>query len=582
MQKNWIGRSEGADVDFPVAMPMKTELEKNSPPVASDMLIKVFTTRPDTLFGATYMVLAPEHPLLNQIISKEQKSAVEKYVELSKGKSELERTALEKVKTGEFTGGYAINPATKTRIPIWIADYVLSTYGTGAIMAVPAHDQRDFDFAKKYELPIVKVINDEGDKTLPYVRDGRLMNSGKYDTVSSPTARPQMIKEFGTAKVQYKLRDWLISRQRYWGAPIPIIYCEKCGMQPVPEKHLPVDLPDDVDFRPTGEPPLARSKKFNEVTCPKCDGPATRDHDTMDTFVDSSWYYFRFTDPHNDQAFADKAKMKEWLPVDTYVGGAEHAVMHLLYARFVTKALSDLRFVTFDEPFLKLRNQGLILGPDGEKMSKSRGNVINPDEVIAEFGADAFRMYEMFMGPLEEAKPWNTNSIVGLKRFLDKVWRYQQVFEAGPDNSHIHKLIKKVTSDIENFKFNTAIAAFMGFLNENKKMSKANWETFLIILAPFAPHITEELWALLGNTDSIHKQQWPSFDEKSTHDAMVQIVVQINGKRKGVISAVPGLKEEESKKLIDNSELFTKLDLKNKKIIKVIFVEDKLVNFVVE
>ncbi|MEJ0021386.1 MAG: leucine--tRNA ligase [Candidatus Doudnabacteria bacterium] len=540
MQKNWIGRSEGAEIEF--------ELENGKEK------IKVFTTRPDTLFGATYMVLSPEHSLLPQITTADRKKAVNEYIEKTKAKSELERTALEKVKTGEFTGAFAINPATKEKIPVWIADYVLATYGTGAIMAVPAHDERDRQFAEKYDIPIA-------DKPLMPI--------------------PEAIKKFGTKKIQYKLRDWLISRQRYWGAPIPIIYCDKCGMSPVPDEDLPVKLPDDVDFIPTGESPLARSKKFNDVKCPKCEGPARRDHDTMDTFVDSSWYFFRFADPHNDKSFADKKKMKEWLPVDTYVGGAEHAVLHLMYARFFTKALFDLGYVNFEEPFIKLRNQGLILGPDGEKMSKSRGNVINPDEVIEQFGADAFRMYEMFLGPLEDAKPWQTNGIVGVKRFLDKVWRYQQVFEAGTDNKQINKLTKKITSDIENFKFNTAVASFMEFLNENKQLSKENWETFLILLAPFAPHMTEDLWHQLKHKESIHTQSWPKYNEKLTKEETVTVVVQVLGRVRASLAFSSGASQSEVKeKALADANV--KRHLEGKEIVKEIFVQDKLINFVVE
>jgi leucyl-tRNA synthetase len=590
MQKNWIGKSEGAQIKFKISN-FKFEIE-------------VFTTRPDTLYGATYMVLAPEHLLVDQITTQEQKKVVEKYIEATKKKTELQRTALEKDKTGVFTGAYAVNPATKEKIPVWIADYVLATYGTGAIMAVPAHDERDFEFAKKYDLPMKqvikppKIINAITDASpspdgifgvLPadlesdcWTGDGTLINSDGYDGMESEKIRKKMAEAFGVIKVQYKLRDWLISRQRYWGAPIPIIYCDKCGMQPVPEKDLPVELPDDVDFRPTGESPLARSKKFNQVKCPKCDGPATRDHDTMDTFVDSSWYFFRFTDPHNDKEPVDRKKVHAWMPVDVYVGGAEHAVLHLLYARFFTKACHDLGFIDFEEPFLKLRNQGLILGPDGEKMSKSRGNVINPDDVIAQFGADAFRMYEMFMGPLEEAKPWQTNGIVGVRRFLDKVGRFAPHSGLDPRSSpKIHKLIKKITADIENFKFNTAVAAFMEFLNENKQMSKENWESFLILLAPFAPHITEELWHQLGHEDSIHLQKWPKFDENLTKEDTATIVVQVLGRVRASLELPAGTLQAEvkAKALADAN---VKKHLHGKEIVKEIFVQDKLINFVVK
>ena len=574
MQKNWIGRSEGAEIDFAVE--------------GQELNIKVFTTRPDTLFGATYIVLAPEHPLVMQITTPEQKGFVSSYIEGTKKKTELQRTQLDK-KSGVFTGAYAINPATEEIIPVWIADYVLATYGTGAIMAVPAHDERDQQFAGKFNLLIKSVLTD----------DGKLIDSGKYDGLAWEEAKKKITKDFGTAKVQYKLRDWLVSRQRYWGAPIPIIYCDKparpddsgrsggCGMQPVPEQDLPVKLPTDVDFLPTGESPIARSKTFHVVKCPNCGADAKRDSDTMDTFVDSSWYFFRFTDPHNDKEFASVQMIKQWLPVDTYVGGAEHAVLHLLYARFFSKALSDMGLINYgnvatgDEPFAKLRNQGLIMGPDGEKMSKSRGNVVNPDEVLAEFGADAFRMYEMFMGPLEDSKPWATKGIVGVRRFLDKVWRHQHAAVFGTDKPAIHKLIKKITSDIGQFKFNTAIAAFMEFLNQNKDMSKQNWETLLILLAPFAPHMTEELWSGLGHNDSIHKQAWPKHDEKLTIDDMATVGVQILGRMRASVQVSRGSVEGVVKELALADENVKK-HLAGKPVAKVIFVTDKVINFVVK
>jgi len=583
-----------------------------------ELSIKVFTTRPDTIFGATYIVLAPEHPLVEQITMLEQKNYVINYVIKAKEKTELQRTALEKEKTGVFTGAFAINPATKEHIPIWIADYVIMNYGTGAIMAVPAHDERDFEFAKKYKLPIKQVVQplnhpalDAGSnpKKTPdharggneepelFVGEGKIINSGKFNGLKSDKAISKMTEEFGKLKVQYKLRDWLVSRQRYWGAPIPIVYCDQCGMQVVAEKDLPVLLPTDVDFKPTGESPLTRSKEFNKnIKCPKCGGLAKRDADTMDTFVDSSWYFFRFTDPFNKKEFAGKKEISTWLPVDLYVGGAEHAVMHLLYARFFNKALFDLGYLCFSEPFIKLRNQGLILGPDGEKMSKSRGNVINPDEVIAEFGADVFRMYEMFMGPLEDAKPWDTKSIIGVRRFLDRVGKqlFNHHFEYDEksllnesegishyvrDGNNIHKLIKKVTEDIEQFKFNTAIAAFMEFLNKNENLSKQDWETFLKLLAPFAPHITEELWHDLGNKESIHLADWPKFDPKKTKDDTVVIAVQILGRLRGTIVMDAGAKEGDVKAAALRDEKVKK-HLEGKEIVKVIIVPDKLINFV--
>ena len=554
--------------------------------------IKVFTTRPDTLFGATYMVLAPEHPLVVQITTRDQRQEVESYIEAAKKKTELQRTALEKDKSGVFTGAYAINPATNEKIPVWIADYVLGSYGTGAIMAVPAHDERDFEFAKKYGLGIKEVVNPKPgagliEKVIEafegirlFTGEGILVNSGEFTSLESWEARNVMAEKFGKTKVQYKLRDWLISRQRYWGAPIPIIYCDKCGQQAVPEKDLPVLLPTDVDFLPTGESPIARSKTFHQVKCPNCGGEAKRDSDTMDTFVDSSWYFFRFTDPHDEKQFASKEMTQKWLPVDTYVGGAEHAVLHLLYARFFTKVLRDLGYINFGEPFKQLKNQGLILAPDGEKMSKSKGNVINPDDIVAEYGADAFRMYEMFMGPFDDVKPWSTQGVIGVRRFLDRVAKLEA--SSVTDSNDLHKLIKKITHDIHDFKFNTSVAAFMEYLNNHKELSKHDLEVYLLLLAPFAPHLAEELWYNLGHNDSIHSQPWPQYDEKLAKDDTVEFVVQINGKKKGTIMIPAGLEGKDAKQHVDSSELFAKLGLADKKFEKVVFVKDKLVNFVIK
>ncbi len=532
--------------------------------------IKVFTTRPDTIFGATYMVLAPEHPLVQNLKSAIKNwEEVEKYLEQAKGKTDLQRSALEKEKTGvELKGIKAINPATGEQIPIWIADYVLMGYGTGAIMAVPAHDERDRQFAEKYRLPIV-------DKPLVPIEEA--------------------IKKYGNAVTKYKLRDWLVSRQRYWGAPIPIIYCKTCGQQAVPEKDLPVKLPTDTDFRPTGESPLKRSKKFSKVICPNCKEPAERDYDTMDTFVDSSWYFLRYIDPKNKSKFASPDKIKKWMPVDTYVGGAEHAVLHLLYSRFFTKALRDLGYLNFGEPFIKLKNQGLILGPDGEKMSKSRGNVINPDDVIKEHGADSLRMYEMFMGPLEDAKPWQTNGIVGVRRFLDRVWNWvnekytvssKQNTESDNVQRALHKLIKKITEDIQNFSFNTSISAFMEFYNQVKDepTSKTSLKTFLILLYPFAPHISEELNQVLQPVGknrgrglsvlSLQLEKWPSYNAKLIIDETVEIVVQVNGKVKGKLTVANNSDQVtvsgEAKKLVGIDQ-----------VKREVFVPNRLINFVV-
>ncbi len=582
MQRNWIGKSEGALVSFSIVDSKKT--------------VEVFTTRPDTLFGATYLVLAPEHELVEELREKITNiKEVESYIKITQKKSELQRTSLEKEKTGiELKGVTAINPATQKPIPVWIADYVLGTYGTGAIMAVPAHDTRDFEFAKKYKLPIVQVVAInavQGSLKEAATGEGVVINSGSYDGLKTAEAKLKMSKVFGKTKVQYKLRDWLVSRQRYWGAPIPMIYCDKCGMLPVPEKDLPVLLPQDVDFKPTGESPLVRSKKFHKVNCPKCKSPARRDSDTMDTFVDSSWYYIRFADPKNKKAFTDKKSIQEWLPVDLYVGGAEHAVMHLLYARFFAKVLHDLKFVTFKEPFVKLRNQGLILGPDGEKMSKSKGNVVNPDEVIAQYGADTLRIYEMFMGPLEDSKPWDTKGIVGVRRFLERVWslgeqitkqKNKKNTESEKSQKELHKLIKKVTEDTESFRFNTAISAFMSFLNEMKDetLSTTSFTDFLKLLYPYAPHISEELYLMLGGKQSLQLQAWPEFDPKKIIDSTVDLIIQVNGKVKDKVS----LPVNSADQVVEAAVLALpkiKTLLAGGKPKRIIIVKNKLVNIVI-
>ncbi|HVY67520.1 MAG TPA: leucine--tRNA ligase [Patescibacteria group bacterium] len=594
MQRNWIGKSAGAEIDFEISG------QKNSH-------IKVFTTRPDTIFGATYLVLAPEHPAISnlkyQISNWEE---VQNYIEAAKKKSELQRTQLEKEKTGvELKGIKAINPASKEEIPVWIADYVITGYGTGAIMAVPAHDERDWAFAKKFDLPIRQAVEAKplpnegkaGESLQAAVTDyGMLVNSGEFNGLASKDAILKIANKYGKLTTKYKLRDWLVSRQRYWGAPIPIIYCEKCGMQPVPEKDLPVKLPADVDFRPTGESPLKRSKSFKKVVCPKCKGKAERDYDTMDTFVDSSWYFLRYADPKNKSKFAAAKKMEKWVPVDFYVGGAEHAVLHLLYARFFTKALRDFGYLKFNEPFLELRNQGLILGPDGEKMSKSRGNVINPDDVVRDYGADSLRMYEMFMGPLEDAKPWQTNGIVGIRRFLDRVWQWAQNssrFQVSGSKARaalgsdkvqraLHKLIKKITEDIEGFRFNTAISAFMEFHNEVKDeaISPAALRTFLILLYPFAPHLAEELHWSLGGKKSLQLEKWPAFDAAKIAESTAEIVVQVNGKVRGKIKVAHGASQAaavaEAEKLAP-----VKQALAGQAAKRIIYVSNRLLNLVI-
>ena len=519
-QRNWIGRSEGALIKFKI--------------YRSDASIEVFTTRPDTLFGATYLVLAPEPPLLRQGFAGqalENQKEVDAYIATAKNKTDLERQEEVKEKTGvELKGVKAINPATNEEIPIYVADYVLGGYGTGAIMAVPAHDERDLEFAKKFKLPIVD----------------RPLVDGKEITQ----------KVGGRMVKMYKLRDWLISRQRYWGAPIPIVYDPEGKAHPIPEEHLPWLLPTDVDWfsavggsasggKPTGISPLSQSKELLGRT-ERIFGKGWRPEvDTMDTFVCSSWYYFRFADPHNDKEFASAEKIKQWLPVDLYVGGAEHTVLHLLYARFFAKALHRFGIVDFNEPFLKLRHQGIVLAEDGRKMSKRWNNVINPDDVVAEYGADTTRLYEMFMGPLEQMKPWNSKNIVGVRRFLDRVWRLEPGAEGG---ASMDATIKKVTEDIEALKFNTSISELMIALNKFEKSNpaRAAYEIFLQLLAPFAPHITEELWQRLGREYSIHASPWPSYDPAKLAQAVVVIAVQVNGKVRGSIELAASTTEEEA------------------------------------
>ncbi len=754
-QKNWIGRSGGALIKFPIVIPSEAEGSKqldSSTPLCSaqngKMVLEVFTTRLDTIYGCTYCVIAPEHKLIADYKSQiKNYGEVEKYLIAAQNKTELERMEM-KNKTGvEIKGIKAINPFTNEEVPIFIADYVLGHYGTGAVMAVPAHDERDFEFAKKYNLLIKEVVIplnkdiigvgaliklkngkflfqerdkntelnpemivpfggaietnescsdalkrelkeeidlklDDNNKTFvigkfasknfpgkyisifyidnidensinikegknlikatledalknikvtdftkeviiyfknhsnfAFAENGFLVNSEKYSGMTSQKAREEMVKwleenNLGGRKINYKIRDWLVSRQRYWGAPIPIIYCDKCGTVPVPEKDLPVVLPDDVDFNPTGESPLVKSKKFHDVKCPKCGGKARRESDTMDTFICSSWYYFRYADPKNEKGFADKEKIKKWLPVDLYVGGAEHTVLHLLYARFFTKALHKLGYIYFDEPFLKLRHQGIILGEDNFKMSKSRGNVINPDKVIGEYGADALRMFEMFMGPLEDMKPWNTKGIVGISRFLNKVWGLQGKIIVGDSkdsaqisNSQflisnqnpkskiqnpkidalIHKTIKKITDDIENLKFNTAISSLMILINElekQKSLEIRDWKLVILLLSPFAPHISEELWQKLGHKESIFKEKWPGYDPALIKNEEIDLVIQVNGRVRDIIKSNADISEDEAKKMAMESQK-VKAFTNRKEFKKVIFVKGKLINIVV-
>lgn len=582
MQRNWIGKSEGALLDFVV----QGQTEK----------ITVFTTRPDTLMGVTYLVLAPEHDLVSKITTAEKKIEVEKYIQATKLKTELERQE-NKQKTGVFTGATVIHPITKNEIPVWVADYVLAGYGTGAVMAVPAHDERDAAFAKIHNLKSIEVLQPEVTDQIPgqpikiqsiageiFTGEGYLINSGEYTGLSSLEAKKTLTAAAGgKLTTTYRLRDWLVSRQRYWGTPIPILYDENNQAHLVPAEQLPVTLPRDVDFKPTGESPLKLSAEFN--TLPAEYAGWRREADTMDTFVCSSWYFLRFTDPKNSaQAFSPEA-IAQWLPVDLYVGGAEHAVLHLLFARFVTKALRDAKVLNFSEPFLALRNQGLIIAEDGRKMSKSYGNVINPDAIIAEYGADTFRTYEMFMGPFEDAMPWSTKNIIGIKRFLDKVWRLISIIPSG-DNSLafdriLHRTIKKITEDIENFHYNTAISALMILVNtglEEKNISDQNKKIVLQLLAPFAPHLAEELWSKFSTTDLICHQAWPKYQSELLIEDLVNIAVQFAGKVRGTINLSPQATEEEALDLAKKQPILAKYW--PEKVNKVIYIPGRILNII--
>ena len=604
MQRNWIGRSEGVEIEF---VGIGSEEQEFS--------IPVFTTRPDTLFGVSYIVLAPEHPLVDKLTAPEFDVDVVAYRDQARKKSELERTQLEKDKDGIYIGAKARHPITGEEVPIWISDYVLMSYGTGAVMGVPAHDERDFVFATKYDHPIKQVIaaptQDEAIATMEgaYTGPGILVNSGPFDGLTNEDAKPKIADQLesdgrGQRQVQFRLRDWLVSRQRYWGAPIPVVWCEDCGAVPVEESSLPVELPTDVDFKPTGESPLKGSKTFHNVVCPKCGADARREADTMDTFVDSSWYYLRYCDPRNSQEFASKENIEKWCPVDMYVGGAEHAVLHLLYSRFIAYALHDLGYINFEEPFQALRNQGMILGPDGEKMSKSRGNVVNPDEIVEQYGADTIRLYEMFMGPFEDAKPWDIKAIVGVRRFLDKVWNVRERISSLPlpkgetegvstetegvpsavENVQrlLHKTIKKVSEDTDGFKFNTAISQMMILVNAMQSaemVSREDYSKFLLVLAPYAPHLCSELWEEVGNNGSVLDHDWPEFDANLIKDDIVELAVQVNGKLRGTIEIAVDLSKKDARERAEAEENVAK-HLDGKEIVKVIYVPGRMINFV--
>ena len=585
-QKNWIGRSEGAEVNFKI-----TNMNKN---------LTVYTTRPDTLFGATYMVISPEHPILKELEDKiENLDEVQEYQKQASLKSAFERSELNKEKTGvEIKGITAINPLTNKEIPIWISDYVLITYGTGAIMAVPAHDTRDYEFAKKFNLPIVQVVDGENvdlsKEAFTDVATGKLINSNFLNGLEVAEAKKAVIKylednHIGTKKVNYKLRDWVFSRQRYWGEPIPMVYCEDCGWVPLDEKDLPLRLPEVEEFTPgeNGESPLAKQTDWINTTCPHCGKPAKRETDTMPQWAGSSWYFLRYMDPHNDKELASKESLEYWSPVDWYNGGMEHTTLHLLYSRFWHKFLYDIGVVPTKEPYQKRTSHGMILGTNGEKMSKSKGNVINPDDIVNEFGADTFRVYEMFMGPFDQVAAWSMESIRGCGKFLDRVWNMQNMLVDGDSYSPeaekiMHKAIKKVSQDIEDMKFNTSVSTFMTMVNEFYKIGKINkaeFKTFLTLLNPFAPHITEELNKIAGFEADISTYSWPEYDEEKTVDNEITLPIQFNGKLKATITISVDEDESSVKEKVHNA-IDSKLD--GKTIVKEIYVKNKIYNVVVK
>jgi len=597
LQKEWIGRSEGAQFE----MPIYCGGEKDFLPEK----LEVFTTRVDTVFGMTYVVVSADHPIVEKIITGEQEKEVKKYIKEAQSKLESERTATGKEKTGVFTGSYALNVFNNEKVPIYVADYVLMHYGTGAIMAVPAHDERDYEFAKKHDLPIVKVIKSEqeedNEEKEAFTGDGILVNSGEFSGLKSDEAREKMIKWLektgnGKKTTYYKLRDWVFSRQHYWGEPIPMINCQKCGWVPVPEEDLPVELPKVEKYQPTdtGESPLANIKDWVNTKCPKCDGPAKRETDTMPNWAGSNWYYLRYCDPRNKERLGDWKLLKYWMPVDWYNGGMEHTTLHLLYSRFIYKFLWDIGAVPKElgpEPYRKRTSHGMVLGEGGIKMSKSKGNVINPDEIVKKEGADTLRVYELFMGPFSQAIPWDTKGVKGARRFLEKVYKLTNQFLDKKGNSQasdelqriLHRTIKKVSEDIEALKFNTAISALMEFVNEWQKIGaigKETLESFLKILSPLAPHLAEELWEKLDNKKSIFLEDWPKYNPDLIKEDTITLVVQVNGKVRDQIEVNQGINKEEAEKVVLGREK-VKQWIKEKKIRKIIFIPDKLINIVI-
>ena len=583
-QRNWIGRSEGAEVDFKLA--------------DGKHVVRVYTTRPDTLFGATYMVLSPEHKLVNELKSEITNwDAVVQYREAAARKSDFERTELNRDKTGvPLEGIKAINPLNGAEIPVWISDYVLASYGTGAIMAVPAHDERDWAFARKFNLPIIEVVagGDVEKEAFTDIATGTLVNSGFLNGLSVAEAKKRVIQYIednglGERKVNFKLRDWVFSRQRYWGEPIPMVYCEKCGWVPVPEDQLPVRLPEVEHYEPTdtGESPLSVIDDWVNTTCPHCGGPARRETDTMPQWAGSSWYFLRYIDPHNDKCIADPDKLKYWLPVDWYNGGMEHTTLHLLYSRFWHRFLYDIGVVPTPEPYAKRTSHGMILGEDGEKMSKSRGNVINPDDIVKKMGADAFRLYEMFMGAFDQAIPWSTDGAYGCRRFLDRVWRLQDMLVEGGESSDmrqaLHQTIKKVSEDYERMKFNTAIAQMMTLVNaffQKGQITTAELKVLLKLLNPVAPHITEEMWQQNGFGAPLHHQSWPTYDPDALVASEVEIAVQIKGKLRGRIMIPAELGKDGAEEYFKSNAAFRAI-VGDGEIKKLIFVPGRLVNVII-
>ena len=581
-QRNWIGKSQGAEVDFAL--------------VGKADKLTVYTTRPDTLFGATYMVVSPEHPMLETYKDDiKNLSAIREYQEQAARKSDFERSELAKEKTGvEIVGLRAVNPVNGKEIPIWVSDYVLMSYGTGAIMAVPAHDTRDWEFAKKFGLPIIEVVaggKNVQEEAFTDVATGKLINSDFLNGLEVEEAKKKIIefleeKKIGTGKTNYKLRDWVFSRQRYWGEPIPIVHCEKCGYVPLPESELPLELPDVESYMPTdnGESPLAAMTDWVNTTCPCCGGPAKRETDTMPQWAGSSWYFLRYTDPHNSEALASQEALKYWLPVDWYNGGMEHTTLHLLYSRFWHRFLYDQGIVPTPEPYQKRTSHGMILGENGEKMSKSRGNVVNPDDIVMDYGADTLRTYEMFIGAFDLSASWSENGVKGCRRFLERVWKLSDILVDGDTYSsefetRMHQLIKKVSSDYENLKYNTAIAAMMALLNDFVKAGKINraeYKTFLILLNPVAPHITEELWAACGYEGRVYQQTWPEYEEAKTVENTIEIAVQVNGKTRAVI-ALPADVDKDSAIAAGKEAIADKL---TGTIVKEIYVPGRIVNIV--